>query len=279
VKALAFSILALSSAALAGAGTVTDLEGAATRQPKDARAPLELKVGDAVEVGDTLEVATGGNLAVTLTDQSVIALGEGSRLTLDEARFGDQGSTVFSAKLLLGSLWAKVTKLAAGSSSKFEVTTERAVAGVRGTIFTVDLASKDAEVDVGVEEGEVEVAHAVPDPEPRPVPMAVAGARSGEEPTAAGAMRAGRPDTFNQASGAGGAPQPRFPKVQRIAAGEAVVFGAKGLARHRFELRRARMAAFIGKHRDGWLRRSLERERERQRALRRDERREQRRRR
>jgi len=246
---LAVSLLLASSSALAGAGSVTELEGAATRQPKGA-APVALKVGDAVEVGDVLEVAAGGNLAVTLTDESVIALGEGSRLQLDEARFGDQGSTAFSAKLLIGSLWAKVTKLAAGSDSKFEVSTERAVAGVRGTIFTVDLAAADADVEVGVEEGEVDVAHAVAEGNP---PMAVAMAP----------RPAGRPDPLDRTSGTGAtlSQQPRFPKMERIAAGNAVTFGAHGLARHRYELRRARMAAFVGKHRERWLKRALERER------------------
>src|SRR5262245_35558769 len=132
MRRLAALALLLPLTALAGAGTVSEMEGAATRLPKGAKVPVALKVGDAVEVGDVLEVGAGGNLAVTLTDQSVIALDEGSRLQLDEARFGDQGSTVFSAKLLVGSLWAKVTKLVAGSDAKFEVATERAVAGVRG---------------------------------------------------------------------------------------------------------------------------------------------------
>lgn len=264
--------------ALAGAGTVTEMEGAATRQPKGAAAPLQLKVGDAVEVGDTLEVGAGGNLAVTLTDESVIALGEGSRLQLDEARFGDQGSTAFSAKLLIGSLWAKVVKLAAGSDSKFEVSTERAVAGVRGTIFTVDLAAAGADVEVGVEEGAVDVAHAVP--EAPPIAVAAAAPRSGE-PTASGAkaITAAPPDTLSQARSAGDTQPPRFPKVERIAAGSAVTFGTKGLARHGYELRRARMAAFVGKHRERWLQRALERERRRmekredRRELRREERR------
>lgn len=274
MRPLAVLALWLPLTALAGAGTVTELEGAATRQAKDAKAPVALKVGDAVEVGDTLEVAAAGNLAVTLTDQSVIALGEGSRLQLDEARFGDQGSTAFSAKLLVGSLWAKVTKLAAGSDSKFEVATERAVAGVRGTIFTVDLAALGADVEVGVEEGQVDVAHAVAEEPPR---MAVAMAPRAPEPTAAAAPS--RPSSFSEASGAGAVPPPRFPKVERIAAGDAVVFGAKGLSRHRYELRRARMAAFVGKHRERWLQRALERERLRQekreerRELRKEERR------
>jgi FecR-like protein len=253
IRPLATLALLASSAALAGAGTVSELEGSATRTPKDAAAPVLLKEGDAVEVGDVLEVASGGNMAITLSDESVIALGEGSRLQLDEARFGEEGSTTFSARLLLGSIWAKVTKLAAGSDSRFEVVTERGVAGVRGTVFTVDLGEgRDSDFEVGVEEGEVEVAHAV----------------SEEAPHAAVAMSAPRPPSMlDRTSGAGGKPPPRFPRVERIAAGNAVTFGPHALARHRFQLRRARMAAFVGKHRERWVRRALERERARERRL------------
>jgi hypothetical protein len=249
---LALVVAVAAPQAWAGAGTVSELEGSATRTPKGATAPVLLKEGDAVEVGDVLEVASGGNLAVTLSDESVIALAEGSRLQLDEARFGEQGSTTFSARLLLGSLWAKVSKLAAGSESKFEVATERGVAGVRGTVFTVDLGEgKDADFEVGVEEGEVEVSHAVSEGAPQAV-----------------AMSAPRPASVAQdPMGAGRQQRPRFPKVERIAAGNAVTFGAHALAKHRFELRRARMAAFVGKHRERWLRRALERERARERRI------------
>ena len=247
MRSLAVMVLLCAGTAFAGAGTVTELEGTASRTPKGTAAPVALKLGAAVEVGDTLEVAPGGNLAVTLTDKSVIALDEGSRLQLDEARFGEQGSTIFSAKLLLGSLWAKVTRLASGSEAKFEVTTDRGVAGVRGTVFTVDLgAGEDANLEVGVEEGEVEVAHAVSGEAPR---MAVAAAS--------------RPSSFDEPSGAGAGPVKRFPRLERIAAGNAAVFGPKAIARHRFELRRPRMAAFIGKHRERWFRLAVERERDR----------------
>ena len=251
MRSLAAIALLCAGTAFAGAGTVTELEGAAYRTPKGAAAPVALKLGAAVEVGDTLEVAPGGTLAVTLTDKSVIALDEGSRLQLDEARFGEQGSTIFSAKLLLGSLWAKVTKLTAGSQAKFEVTTERGVAGVRGTVFTVDLgAGQDANLEVGVEEGEVEVAHAVLEEQQR---VAVAAAP--------------RPSSFDEPSGAGRVPPlaqaQRFPNLERVTAGHAIVFGPKALARHRFELRRPRLAAFIGKHRERWLRLAVERERDR----------------
>jgi len=250
------ALLALwSCTALAGVGTVTELEGEASRTPKGATAPVELEVGSEVELGDTLEVAAGGNLALTLTDRSVIALAAGSRLALDEARFQEQGSRVFSARLLLGSLWARVTRLAAGSESKFEIATERGVAGVRGTIFTVDLGPGDgAELEVGVEEGEVEVAHAAEE-----APPAVAAAAA---PAPAGV--AGRLDLRAAERQVPAAPAPpRFTRLERISAGGAVTFGPRALARHRFQLRHPRMAAFIGKHRGRWLKLAIERERER----------------
>ena len=65
-------------------------------------------------------------------------VGPGSTLYLDEATFEGQERKGFSAFLEVGKVWAKVKKALAGSEAKFEVTTDRAVAGVRGTIFRVD---------------------------------------------------------------------------------------------------------------------------------------------
>jgi hypothetical protein len=126
--------------ALAAVGTVSKLDGGATRTPKDGKA-VPLKAGDAVELNDTLQVAAGGNLKLTLTDQSVVMLGGGSELRLDEATFEGQDRKGFAAHLKVGKFWASVKKALAGSDAKFEVTTDRAVAGVRGTIFRVDAVS------------------------------------------------------------------------------------------------------------------------------------------
>src|SRR5690606_10056756 len=53
-----------------------------------------------------------------------------------EAEFEGQERKGFSGLLKGGSLWTKVKKAVGGG--KFEVSTERAVAGVRGTIFRID---------------------------------------------------------------------------------------------------------------------------------------------
>lgn len=127
-------VLLLAPASFASVGKVAALEGSATRTSKEG-ARAALAVGSAIELEDTLEV-TKGNLKLQLNDQSVLIVGEGSRLRIDEASFAGQERQGFSAKLLFGKIWAKVSKAVGGA--KFEVKTERAVAGVRGTIFRVD---------------------------------------------------------------------------------------------------------------------------------------------
>jgi hypothetical protein len=160
----------IPSLALADIGTVTALEGAATRTPAKGTA-VPLAVGGAVEVGDVLEVSSG-NLKVTLSDESTLMLGAGSRLELTEARFEDLERRFFSARLVLGSVWAKVTRALAPQTSKFEISTERAVAGVRGTTFVVEVDPSGPEqaTHVQVLDGRVDVFARVPDPVTRGTP-------------------------------------------------------------------------------------------------------------
>ena len=144
------------SLALASVGQVTAVDGEALRTPAQGQ-PVKLAEGSAIELGDTLEVHSG-NLAIKLADDSTLMLAEGSRLRIDDARFG-QLDRHFSAKLLVGSVWAAVTHALEGGSS-FEVSTDRAAAGVRGTVFRVDLEKGDQGellTAVSVEEGKVAV--------------------------------------------------------------------------------------------------------------------------
>lgn len=125
----------LSSLCFAEIGKIAALEGEATRAPKAGGAAEALKVGSAVELGDTLTVKSG-NLKLELTDGSVIMLAPASVLEITEAEFEGQERKGFSGFLKGGSLWTKVKKALGGG--RFEVSTERAVAGVRGTIFRID---------------------------------------------------------------------------------------------------------------------------------------------
>lgn len=173
--------LLVPALALASIGKVALLEGKATRRDASGQEHV-LAVGSELELRDTLSVGEGSNVKLVLTDESVMMLGARSQLFFDEATFEGQVRKGFSAKLLFGRVWAKVKQMAAGSDAKFEVTTERAVAGVRGTIFRVDYGSTAKAVTattlkpsmvVRVVEGRV----VVQVPQAAPKRSAVAGAR------------------------------------------------------------------------------------------------------
>jgi hypothetical protein len=141
------------------AGTVSYLMGKATRTAGGKSA--ELKKGDTVFQDDLIETLDKARLELRLADKSVIRLGPNSKTQLKSAAFeGGPDKRKFSASLLLGNVWAKVTS-AVGGDAKFEVETENAVAGVRGTTFRVD-ARADKTTLVKVYAGTVAVAGNAP---------------------------------------------------------------------------------------------------------------------
>jgi hypothetical protein len=127
----------LSTSALGAVGTVTVVEGPAFRTAKGGTEQPLLQ-GAEIELEDTLRTGAAGNLKLTLSDQSVVALGPDSELVVERVEFEQQERSKVSLKLLVGAVWAKVKKALAGGESTFEVSAARAVAGVRGTIFRVD---------------------------------------------------------------------------------------------------------------------------------------------
>lgn len=133
-RLFAFAVTLASMAAFAEVGKVALVEGKATRTPKGGAA-VELSKDSAIELGDTIDVQSG-NLKLLLTDESIIMLAPASKLEITEAEFQGQERKGFKAFLQSGSLWTKVKKALGGGG--YEVSTERAVAGVRGTIFRID---------------------------------------------------------------------------------------------------------------------------------------------
>jgi hypothetical protein len=97
---------------------------------------------------------------ITLPPKAKIRLGDGSVMELDKGgSFRIDKCETSKTRIFLeqdvGRLWIHVKKAIAGSDRKFDVVTERAVAGVRGTIFEVRY-DKDKELTkVAVEESSV----------------------------------------------------------------------------------------------------------------------------
>lgn len=224
-RSLGLALALLPSLALANIGTVKTLEGEATRTPTGG-APVALKVGSDIELGDTLDVKSG-NLAVALNDQSTLMLDAGSILKIEQARFENLERKAFSARLLVGTVWAKVTKALAGSNTDFEVTTERAVAGVRGTTFVVEVeGDQERATHVKVIEGRVDVMAKEPlSPPAATVPMAVALSKPGV-PAQNGAAPA-----ESAAARARAVTPPAAPRIESLGAGEGLAVRANRIER------------------------------------------------
>lgn len=164
---LAGALVALSSVAEAAPAKVSFLKGraevlksAAKHESKGeivAKAPWRpLKVGAALPEGAAVRTKKGARLEITLGDGSRVRLDEDTTLAMTEVVVGgrDERRSV-SLKVWAGRLWASVAKRLSGGS-RFEVKTNNAVAGVRGTSFTV-IANTDLSSLVKVYTGTVGV--------------------------------------------------------------------------------------------------------------------------
>lgn len=143
--------LAGEARAEANQAKVSFLEGKGTVTSGGKKSPLSK--GGTVRENDIVETEDKAKLELELKDGSVIRVGPGSKMELKSAHFGAQGEKSFSTKLFFGRVWSKVSGLV-GKESKFEVETDNAVAGVRGTTFRID-AKKDKSMLVRVYAGSV----------------------------------------------------------------------------------------------------------------------------
>ncbi len=147
---LALTLLLPAAAGADGkAAQVTLLDGTASVwKGGDEAKKAALAVGAQVAAGDAVVVGEKSFVELTLPDKSVVRVAPSSKLVLEAVLFEGTGERKFSARLMIGSVWSKVSTVL-GGDSKFEVKTDNAVAGVRGTTFRVDArADKSAVVSV-----------------------------------------------------------------------------------------------------------------------------------
>ena len=157
---LAAALLALPALAQTKSASVSALEGKAEKS-REKQKPAPLAVGVGVGQGDMISTGDDTRLELKFSDNSVLRMGPKAKLQLTEAHFGGGAAKrKMTAKLFFGNLWAKVTSVIQGEQ-KFQVETENAVAGVRGTTFRVD-ARTDKSVLVRVYAGTVAVARNIP---------------------------------------------------------------------------------------------------------------------
>jgi hypothetical protein len=133
-----------------GAMAVTVVEGTATVQSRG-QAAQPLAQGADVHEGDIVQTGADSRVEISIANGSTLRIGANARL---ELRTAPAAGRTFSAKLWLGSVWAKVHKLL--QDETFHIETENGVAGVRGTEFMVE-SGPEAGDNVRVYEGAVEV--------------------------------------------------------------------------------------------------------------------------
>jgi ferric-dicitrate binding protein FerR (iron transport regulator) len=135
-----------------GQAEVTFLEGRATLIKKG----VSLAQGDLLSPGDRVKTDRDSRIEVKLPEGSFIRFGEQTTFELISVSF-DQEKTFrdIKVKMVLGKIWAKVSKLF-GGWGRFEVSTKTAVSGVRGTVYRVNVEPDDS-VMVKVYWGEIVV--------------------------------------------------------------------------------------------------------------------------
>jgi hypothetical protein len=95
-----------------------------------------------VPMGTTIVTFEDGRASLRLPSGTLIRLGSNTRVEVASLTRGDPAAArKETLKVSVGRLWAKVTRLF-GDDSRFEVQTDNAVAGVRGTAFFVETNGK-----------------------------------------------------------------------------------------------------------------------------------------
>ena len=138
--------------------TVTTVMGTARVYAAGSKSGRLLKQGDMLKKDHEVKVAEKSRLEIRFPDGTVMRLAERSSLKMNELEFNKETERKnVNVSLSVGKLWAKVKKLNT-SDSAVEVRTANAVAGVRGTVYRVNV-DEDKSALVKVYDGEVYVAN------------------------------------------------------------------------------------------------------------------------
>ena len=145
-----------SSATAAGdSAVVTMLDGKAQVTSKGHPA-TSLKKSDTVHKGQEIRVGERSRLELRFPDGTIMRFAERSVIKMDDLAFDAKNkSKKVRVDMERGKLWASVRKLVS-SDSKVEVKTVNAVAGVRGTVYRVNVED-DSSALVKVYDGSVYV--------------------------------------------------------------------------------------------------------------------------
>ena len=154
--AIVFMICFAVTASADQEATVTHLEGTAEFRLSESAPWQALHKSTPVRAGHTIRTGSKGYLELTLPDGSILRFAPDTLFHIDTSLFPENQPRRFSARLLLGKLWARVTSAVGLPGGSFHTATTTAVAGVRGTTYDLR-TSEDRGTDIWVYEGRVAV--------------------------------------------------------------------------------------------------------------------------
>ncbi|MFH2013268.1 MAG: FecR family protein [Pseudomonadota bacterium] len=147
--------------------TVTFLQGKVyVLQKIEAKGAL-LKVNDILHKEDRINTGEKALIEIKLPDGSFVRFADNTSFMVSDLSYDRKsGDKTFNVKMFLGRTWANA-KGFLGKGKSFEISSENAVAGVKGTIYRMDV-NKDKGVLVRVYSGNVYVKNP-PKEIPKPV--------------------------------------------------------------------------------------------------------------
>ena len=129
-------------------GVVVAVQGTVTVQPATMTPPVRLRPFDEVGPLSILDSQSDSRCKVLYTDDSLVTLGENSRLEITEQTYqAGSDQRAFVAQLIRGAVRALVARSFEGDNSTFEIHAGTSLATARGTYFVVWLNGEPSAKD------------------------------------------------------------------------------------------------------------------------------------
>jgi hypothetical protein len=141
-----------------GEARVTLLEGTAQVVCPGQKGIRNLKTNDLLGSGCDANTGEKSRMELLLPDNSIIRFADNTRFKILQADVADAGKRDVKIFVTIGKIWSNVRK-ALGGKGGFEVSCQNAVAGVRGTVYRMNVED-DKSALVKVYDGEVAVSAA-----------------------------------------------------------------------------------------------------------------------
>lgn len=140
-----------------GAAQITALKGEAVMMCAGQKEARNLKKYDRLDVGCEVSTGADSRVEMVLPDRSIVRFAEKTKFKLVQSDISKDGKRAIKISVPIGKAWSNVRKALWGRDNKFELSCQNAVAGVRGTVYRLDVES-DQSALVKVYDGEVAVA-------------------------------------------------------------------------------------------------------------------------